>query len=297
MTETFYPELKDVRPLPFIKRVITAYIRDDMALYAAALSFHGLLALFPFLMFLLALLSFLRIPQFFDWILEQAATALPEPAFVVVDEVVESIQEESSGTLLSIGAIVAFSVASTGVRALMNALNNAYYISETRALWKKVPLSFLYTIGLAVLVILAGGALALGPTTLEWIAEPIGMSEPVLVVWTWIRLPLLVLILMLIASVVYYVVPNVDQPFRFITPGAIIAVLAWVLATIGFSLYVSWFADYNALYGGLGGIVMLMFYFFISASVLLLGAEINAEVYEIKRGHAVPEDTSGLDTQ
>ncbi len=295
MSGRFYPDLDNVRPVPFLVRVVKAYIQHDMPLYAAALSFHGLLALFPFLIFLLALLGFLRIPQFFDWLLDQAETALPEPAFVVVDEVVSNVQVEGSGALLSLGAITAFFAASSGVRALMNALNNAYDIAETRVFWKKFLLSFVYTLGFAVLLILAGGALALGPTTLEWISDPVGLSDAVLTVWTWLRYPLLVLLLMLIASLVYYVVPNVDQPFRFITPGAIIAVLAWVLATIGFSLYVAWFADYNALYGSLGGIVILLFYFFISASVLLLGAEINAEVYQVKRGHAAPEDTSGVE--
>lgn len=294
MSGLIYPDLEDVRPLPFLTRVIKAYIKHDMPLYAAALSFHALLAIFPFMIFLLALLGFLRIPQFFDWLLDQAETALPEPAFVVIDEVVRNIQVEGGGALLSIGAITAFSVASTGIRALMNALNNAYDIVETRVFWKKFLLSFVYTLGFAVLLILAGGALALGPTTLEWISGPIGLSDAVLMAWTWVRYPLLVLLLMLIASLVYYVVPNVDQPFRFITPGAIIAVLAWVLATVGFSIYVAWFADYNALYGGLGGIVILLFYFFISASVLLLGAEINAEVYQVKRGHASPNDTSGV---
>jgi membrane protein len=296
MRGTIYPDLREVRPLAFAKRVFRSYIADDMAIYAAALSFHALLAIFPFLIFLLALLSFLRIPRFFEWVLEQAETALPAQAYLAVDDVVADIQNnQGKGGLLSFGAIAAFAVASTGVRALMNALNSAYAVPETRAFWKEYVLSFVYTLGLAVLMILAGGGLLLGPQTVEWLSGYIGLSEVFITVWTWLRYPVVVLVLMLAAAVIYYVVPNVDQPIRFITPGAIIAVLAWILASIGFSVYVSIIADYNATYGSLGGIVVLLFYFFISAAVLLLGAEINAEVYELKKGPAEPEDTSGID--
>lgn len=295
MRGTVYPDIQHVSPRQFAKRVVQSYIADDMALYAAALSFHALLAVFPFLIFLLALLSFLRIPGFFNEVLEQAETALPADAYRVVDDVIANIQDQSHGGLLSIGALVAFAVASTGVRALMNALNSAYSVPETRALWKKYLLSLVYTLGIAALVIVAGGGLLLGPQTVEWLSGYVGLDEIVVTLWTWVRFPVVVVVLMLIAALVYYVVPNIDQPFRFITPGAIISVLTWVLASIGFSIYVSSIADYNATYGSLGGIVVLLFYFYIAAAVLLLGAEINAEVYEIKKGPPQPEDTSGID--
>ena len=291
-----YPDLRKVSLFPFVKRVGQSFIRNDMPLYAAALSFHGLLAIFPFLIFLLALLSFLKIPDFFDWALDQAQAALPEQAFLVVDEVISDVQgNDGQGSLLSFGALAAFGVASTGVRALMTALNSAYGMPETRAFWKKYLVSFIYTLGLAVLVIVAGGVLLLGPQTAEWLSSYVGLSGIFITIWTLLRFPVLVVVLMLIAAIVYYVVPNVDQPIRFITPGAIIAVLAWGLASVGFSIYVSNFADYNATYGSLGGIVALLFYFYISAFVLLLGAEINAEVYELKKGHAPPKETSAVD--
>lgn len=296
MRGKMYPDLRKISIFSFVKRIVQSFFGNDMPLYAAALSFHGLLAIFPFLIFLLALLSFLKIPDFFDWALEQAQAALPEQAYLVVDEVVSDIQSnQAQGSLLSIGALAAFGVASTGVRALMTALNSAYGMPETRAFWKKYLVSFVYTLGLAVLVILAGGVLLLGPQTAEWLSGYVGLSEIFITIWTLLRFPVLVVVLMLIAATVYYVVPNVDQPIRFITPGAIIAVLAWVLASIGFSIYVSNFADYNATYGSLGGIVALLFYFYISAFVLLLGAEINAEVYKLKKGLEPPKDISGVD--
>jgi membrane protein len=292
--DRLYPDLDDVRAIPFAKRVIREYIADNMPLYAAALSFHGLLALFPFLIFLLALLGFLRIPGIFDWMLEQAALALPPEAFAVVNDALAQVQEGSQPGLISFGAITAFAVASTAVRALMNAMNTAYGMPETRAFWKKFLQSFAYTFGLALLLIIAGGALVLGPQSAEWVAGRFGLGSAVVAAWTWLRYPVIVLMLMLVAAIIYHIVPNVAQPVRFITPGAIIAVVAWVVATLGFSIYVTMFGNYNAIYGSIGGIVVLLMYFFISASVLLLGAEINAEVYHLKRGRPVPDDTSGI---
>lgn len=295
MIGILFPDLRNVRLFAFARDVIREYFRDDMPLYAAALSFHALLAIFPFLIFLLGLLGFLQIPEFFDWVVEQANTALPGDAEPVVNDVVATIQQQNQGGLLSIGAVLAFGAASTGVRALMTALNAIYDIAETRALWKKYLLSLLYTLGIALLLIIAGGALLLGPEVLDWLSGYVGSSSVFVAVWTWLRLPVVVLILMLVAALVYYVVPNVEQPFRFITPGATIAVLVWLLASIGFSIFVSNIANYDATYGSLGGIVVLLFYFFITSAVLLLGAEINAGVYRLRMDHAEPKDTSGIE--
>jgi membrane protein len=264
-----------------------------MVTYAAALAYHILFALFPFYLFLVALLGFLQIPDFFDWILEQASTVLPADAYTIVERVVRDLQETQSGGILSVGIITALWSASTGVRALMNALNSAYDVPESRVAWKRYLLSLFFTIGFAVLLIAAGVLLVIGPQVIEWIADLAGLGEVFLTVWTWLRWPVIVLLLMLTAGLVYWVVPNIDQPFRLITPGAVLAVCVWILASIGFSFYISHIANYDATYGSIGGIIVLMLYFFISANVLLAGAELNAEVYELKRGKATPADTSG----
>src|SRR5699024_4800680 len=132
---------------------------------------------FPFMIFLLALLSFLRVPDFFDWVIDQAEDALTAPAFAVVNDVIGSIEERGHGELLSIGAVIAFWGASAGVRSLMSALNSAYVMRETRAFWKKYLLSFGYTIGLAGLIIIAAASLLLGPESLEWISGFVGLNH------------------------------------------------------------------------------------------------------------------------
>ncbi|MGI8486711.1 MAG: YihY/virulence factor BrkB family protein [Thermomicrobiales bacterium] len=245
---------------------------------------------FPFIIFLVALLGFLHIPQFFTWILDQARGALPTDAYQRVEDVVTQIQNQPQRGVLSFGILAALWAASSGVRALMGALNVAYGVDETRHWWKRYIISIVYTLALVVLLIAAAGLMLLGPQAMAWLADRAGMSHAFVVIWTWLRFPVLVVLLMLLAAVIYYAVPNIRQPFRFITPGAVLAVVIWVLASVGFSTYVSNFTNYSATYGSLGGIVVLLFYFYISAAVLLVGAEINAEVYKLKRGQPVPDE-------
>ncbi len=286
------PGLNDTNPVDLIKRSLRKFSKDDMTTYAAALSYHTLFALFPFLIFLVTLLGFLNIPGFFDWLLEQAETAFPQDAFQRVEEVINQVQNQSSGGLLSFGIVTAIWAASSGIRSVMNAMNVAFDVEETRPTWKRYLLSIVYTIGLAVLLIAAAGLMLLGPQVMESIAEQVGLGNAFVTLWTWLRWPVLAVLLTLSAAIVYYVAPNVDQPFTFITPGAALAVIIWIISAIGFSVYVSNFADYSATYGSLGGVIVLLFFFFISSAVLLLGAEINAELYKAELGEPTAEDGS-----
>ena len=283
-------DLGGLRPLTLAKRAIKEFIDDDMATYAAALSYHALFALFPFLIFLISLLGFLHIPEFFTWVLDQARPVLPQDAYQRVTEVVGQIQDQSRGGLLSFGALTAIWAASSGMRALMNALNTAHDVEETRSLPKLYLLSIGFTIGLAILLLSAVGLMALGPQAIEWLADRAGLGSLFVTLWTWLRIPIAIALLAMIAALIYYITPNIDAPFQFITPGAIIAVIVWLLASGGFAIYATNFGNYDATYGSLGGIVIALFYFYISAAVLLLGAEINAEVQYAKMGHPEPEE-------
>ncbi len=290
------PGLAGIGPGELGKRSVKEFLADDMTTYAAALAYHVLFALFPFVIFLVALLGFLRIPQFFEWLVSQAQTALPPQAAEQVVQVIRQIEGQAQGGLLSFGIITAIWAASAGVRSLMNALNAAYDVEESRPSWKRYLLSILYTIGLAVMLIVAAGLMLIGPQVAEWIAEQVGLGNLFLTLWTWLRWPVAVILLMLAVAVIYYAAPNVDQPFRFITPGAVLAVIVWIIASLGFSYYVSNFGSYNATYGSLGAVVVLLFYFFISSAVLLLGAEVNSEVHHARQEEPAQEreiETSG----
>lgn len=123
-----------------------------------------------------------------------------------------------------------------------------------------------------------------------WLAGQVGLVDLVVVLWAWLRWSAAVLLLALAVAIVYYVAPNVDQPLRLITPGAVVAVAAWLLAALGFSYYADHFGDYGATYGSLGGGGVLLLYLFLSSAAILLGAEVNAEIHHAREGD---QDGSG----
>ena len=261
------------------KRAVKGFFEDDMVAYAAALSYYVFLALFPFSILLLALLGFLGIPGLFDWLLNQAETALPGQAMGLVEQVIGQVRFQSQGWLLLVGIAVGLWSAPSTVLLLMVALNAAYEVEETRPIWKRLLLSIAYTLGLAVLIIIAAALMMVGPQAVAWLANEIGIGTLFVGLWTWLRWPLAVVLLMLVMAIAYYVVPDVDEPFRLVSPGAVLAVIGWVAVSLGFSYYVADFANYGAIYGSLSAVIVLLVEFFISASVLLLGAEVNAAIY------------------
>lgn len=265
-------------PLDVSKQAIKDFVDDDMMTYAAALAFRVLLALFPFVIVLLTLLGALGRPEFFDWLLSQVQVALPPEAASLVTGVISEIRGQARGGILSFSILFALWTASAGVRSLMNALNVAYDIEESRPAWKRFPLSLLYTIGLALQLIAVTALMVLGPNVMQWLSGQLGLASIFTTLWIWLRLPVAVVLLLLTFALIYKVMPNTDQPFRFVTPGAVIAVVVWILASWGFSAYIANFGNYGATYGSLGGIVILLLYFFISAAVFLFGAEINANI-------------------
>lgn len=264
-------------PWKLIKLTVKEFLDDEMPTYAAALAYQGLFSLFPFLLFLIALLGFLHLPEFFDFLRQQADYVLPAQALEQVNPVIDQLQQRQGG-LLSIGIIVALWSSSAAVRSLMTALNAAYDVREARPPWKRIPLSVLYTFGIVGMLLAVAALMILGPQVMGWIAGHFGLEDYVVVLWSILRWPVIVLLMMMAVAVIYYVTPNVKQRFRFITPGSVLAVVLWIAASLGFGYYVKNFADYNAMYGSVGAIIVLLLYFYISSAVLLLGAELNAVI-------------------
>jgi len=258
-------------------RTVKEFIDDEMSTYASALAYQMLFSLFPFILFLIALIGFLHLPDFFSWLRLQSELVLPPQALAQVNPVIDQLQQ-SKGGLLSVGIVIALWTASAGVRLMMSAMNAAYDVVEGRPIWKRLPLSIFYTIGLAGMLLAAAALMVLGPQVMSWLAGQVGLEAFVVTLWTILRWPVIVLLMMVAVAVMYYVMPDVEQKFRFITPGSVLAVVVWIAASWGFAFYVKTFADYNAMYGSIGAIIVLLLYFYISAAVLLLGAEMNAVI-------------------
>ena len=270
----------DLRGVPWhsiARQTVTDFIDDELPTYASALAFQLFFSLFPFLLFLVALISVLDAQQFFDWLHQQAELLLPGDALGLVDPVIAELQTRKSG-LFSIGILLALWTASAAVRSIMAAMNRAYGVEEARPLWKRIPLSLLYTVAVAVVMLMVAALMVLGPQAMNWLAGQFGLEQTVVLLWAWLRWPLAVLMLMLVVAAVYYLAPDVQQQFRFITPGSVLAVLVWIGASLGFGFYAQNFATYSATYGSIGAIIVFLLYLYISSAVLLFGAELNAVI-------------------
>lgn len=269
--------------------------RDDaMRVYSAALAYRVLLALFPFLVFLVALLAFLDVPQVFEWLQQQASMLVPAAAMEPIIGVIDEMRQPRGG-LLSFGILFAIGSASFAVLMLMDALNVAYGVKERRPTWKRLLLAPACTIGVAAMLIVAAGLMIVGTSVAGWVAQQYGLEQEVVSMWGALRWPVAVLLQMLAISLVYRVVParQYSAGSGALTPGAVLAVVVWIAASLGFGYYVRNVADYGATYGSLGALIVLLLYCHISAAVLLFGAEVNA-VLQGRRARAGAGSRAGI---
>ena len=269
--------LAGLSPREVVKRAVRDFLRDDMLTYAAAQAFHTMLALLPFLVFLLALLGFLQIPGVFTVMIEELERLRPDESLNEVVTVLAEVREGRGG-LLTLGILGAIWAASTAIRAGMNALNRAYDITERRPVWKRYVLSLVYTLLVPVLLIISVGVLLTGPLVASWLGEDRRFGPAIAVVWTFLRVPVAMLLLLVAASAVFLFAPARKQRVRSVLPGAVVAVVLWVGTSLLFQLYIQNFGRYGMLYGSLSAVVVLLLYLFLSAAVLLFGAELNAVI-------------------
>jgi len=275
------------------------FFEHPMATYAAALAYRGLFGLFPFLLILVVLASALGFQDFFDRAMEharaQSAQNVPQQLEPVVEQgreqiqplegMVEHAQQRASGELLYFSIAVALWSVSAVARTLTEAFNIAYQVTETRRWWKGVLLSLVFGPVLALMVIVSLALMLIGPEVVERIASLVGLADAFVSLWTWLRFPVALSLLAVVLSVVYRYGPDARQRFRSVVVGAALAVVLWAISSVGFSIYLANFANYGITYGSLGAAVGLLFYLYLSASVVLLGAEVNAAIY-----HALPDE-------
>ena len=272
------PGLRGLSVGEVARRLVKEVKEDDCAGQAAQLAYYFLFSLFPLMLFLVTLIGYLPIPDLFDRMMEAASRVLPPEAMSLVRDTIETVTTRRRGGLLSFGVLLALWSASAGVRAIMSSLNRAYGVEESRPWWKYYGVSLLATVGFSLLAVVAFALLVFGPQIGHALAAYAGLGEAFDAAWAWIRWPTALVLLALVLAGVYYVAPDVEQDFRWLTPGSVLAVVGWVLASIGFSLYVRNFASYDATYGSLGAVIVLLTWLYLTGFFLLIGGEINALV-------------------
>lgn len=262
----------------------------DAALQPGAMSrteemaYRGLFGLFPFLLLLFMLLGVLDLDAFLRGPPERVGTGFQQGDSGVLASVVEQAREQAGGGLLSFGVAASFYSVYSLARTLVEALNAAYGVGESRPRWKRLLLLVAFGPALAVATIAASGSMLVGARLAERAAGLVGLDAVVVVLWSWLHVPAALFLLAAVLSVVYRFAPAADQPYRHVAPGAAVAVIAWTVASIGFSFYLANFASYGATYGSLGAAIGLLFYLYLTASTVLLGGEVNAAVYRGRGG-------------
>lgn len=252
-------------------------IQDDNVYNgAAALAYFLTLAIFPAVIFLLTLLPYLPIPHLDSAIFDLLQQAMPKKTADVFLDVVRNIMSEKKGGLLSFGLLATIWAASNGTYAIMQQLNITYDVKEGRSFLKTRLTAVLLTLGLGVLMLGAFGLIVLGGEIQKWLEGAVGGSEALLVAFAVFRWAVVAAAILLAFALTYYFGPDVEQRFRFITPGSIAGAVTFIAATLGLRLYVTNFSNYDAMYGSLGAVVVLMLWLYLTGLVLLLGSEVNA---------------------
>jgi membrane protein len=285
------------------KRSIRKFFEHPMSTYAAALAYRGLFGLFPFVLILVVLADALGLADFLKGAIDQASAEasqhVPEQLEQIqpLQRMIEQAEEQAGGELLFFGVALALWSISALARTLAEAFNAAYEVPETRRWWKVSALSLAFGPILALTAIVSIGLMLVGPDLVERIAELVGLDEVFVSLWEWLRFPVALTLLAVVLSVVYRFGPNARQRFRSVVLGAALAVVLWAITSVGFSFYLENFADYGVTYGSLGAAVGLLFYLYLSASVVLLGAEVNAAIYHAAQNRMIQAGNKGSNNE
>ena len=266
--------------LATVKRTFTEFSEDNMTDWAASLTYYGLLALFPAMIALVSIVGLFADPASTTRTLTDIVSKIsPGTAASTFAGPIQSVTSHrgASGILLIAGILGALWSASGYVGAFMRAANVAFETPEGRPFWKLRPIQMLTTLGMILIVIaLAVGVVMTGPIV-EAVAGPLGIGSTALSVWKIAKWPVMLVLVILMFSVLYHATPNVKQKFSFISPGAVFALVIWLIASALFAFYVANFGSYDKTYGTLGGVVVALVWLWITNCALLLGLELNAE--------------------
>jgi membrane protein len=261
------------------ERVWHESFADELLGRAAQLSFYILLALFPALIFLTALMGFFSVGEFMPQLMSYAKNVLPEDALSMVERFLTQVAQGAGTNILSVGVLAALWWSSSGVAAVMEGLNAVYNVKEdSRPFWKVRLVAMALTLGLAGFVLLSLTLVLYGPGIGAWIAGFVGLGPLFIFAWNVLQWPVVVALMLLVIGVLYYFCPDFEQDWRWVSPGSAFAVLMWLIMSLGFKMYVDNFGDYNKVYGSIAGVIVLMLWLYWSGMVLLLGGEINAEI-------------------
>jgi membrane protein len=293
-----------------LKRTVREFRDDNLTDWAAALTYYGVLAIFPAMIVLVSILGLVG-ESATQPLIDNLGTVAPGPAKDIFTSALKNLQGDqgAAGVLFVVGLLAALWSASGYVGAFMRASNAIYDIEEGRPVWKTLPVRVSLTLVLLVLLAVTTVAVVLTGGLAQRVGDLIGLGSTAVTVWNIAKWPVLLLVVSLMFALLYWAAPNVKQPgFRWVSPGGILAVVGWLIASAAFAFYVANFGSYNKTYGALGGVIVFLVWLWISNIMILLGAEFNAELEreraieggmrpEDREPFAVPRDTRKMESQ
>ena len=267
----------------FLKDVYARFMNDDLLSIGAQASFYLLFSLFPFLIFLIVLLTYMPMVNFQDSI-QALAALMPANAYLILRDMVNQTIANRSVTLLSFGMLSALWSSASGVTTLIQGINRAYDQEETRRSWKVSAVSLYFTFELAIAIIFSLVLIVFGKVLGTQLFRFLGFSDVSLAIWSYLGYIITLITTILVFVSLYQNTPNRRLGFREVVPGAVIASLGWVIVSIAFSYYIDNFGNYSKVYGSLGGIIALLMWLYVSSIIILMGAEINASLMFSRMG-------------
>jgi membrane protein len=268
--------------IPTLKRTVGEFQEDNLTDWAAALTYYGVLSIFPALIVMVSLVGLfadqVETTRTITAVVEELGPASAVDTFTAPIESITSNQS-AAGVLFVVGLVAAVFSASGYVGAFMRASNKIYETEEGRPFWKLRPLQMGVTLGMVLLLAIVSIALVLTGPLVEAIAGPLGIGETAVAIWSISKWPVLLVVVIGMIAILYYTSPNVRHlGFRWVTPGSVLALAIWALASVGFAFYVANFGSYDKTYGTLGGVITFLVWLWITNIAVLLGAELNAEL-------------------
>lgn len=267
------------------RQMFTQVQRDDVIGLSAELSYRWFLSLFPFAIFVAGVGAFVArqmdIQNPAQLAKDQLTGMLPPDAATLIGQELERIIDIQRAGLVSFGMVLAIWFATGGTNALIKAMNRAFDVEETRPLFRRYPLAIGLTLVAGLAVLAAFAIVIVGQVVASDVAADLGIGDTVWGALELLRWPVAATLLFLVVAVIYRVGPNVRLAWRWIVPGALFFTVAWLVATFAFGLYVTQFSDYGATFGALAGVAILLIWFYLTAFVLLLGAELNGVLAEM----------------
>ena len=273
------PLARDLGLVDFFKLTFKEVSEDHVSAFAGNLTYKTLFAIFPFFTFLLSLLGLFNATSLVNDMIDYLSGVMPESATQFIKTQLLSITQSQAESAFTLGAILSIALALWGVsgafRSIMEAMNVMYEVEEDRPFWKVYGLSIFMSLAVIILMLSAFGIVIFGGSVGGGLARVIGLGNVFETAWSIVQWPIVACIVLFTFALIYFFAPAAKQRFTWISPGAVLAFVFWLLFSLLFSFYVGNFGSYSASYGSLAGVIILMLYTYYSALIMLIGAEMN----------------------